>query len=564
MYLKQSRYKNGRVYLSIVESYRKDGKSRTATVEKCGYLDELKKDREDPVAYFSARAAELTARKQAEDAPIALEFHPKEKIDIRKTGAKNIGHAVLSQYYHLLRIDEFWDNRRMRGGFDYDPNAIFKLLSYMRVISPGSKAKAYREKDSLVDRMDFSENDMYRCLPFFARYERDLVEWIKRFIRAGRKRNTACAYYDVTNYYFEIDAEDDFRRRGVCKEHRPNPIVQMGLMMDLDGIPLDYALYEGSTNDCTTLLPALKALKDRHDTGHVIVVADKGLNTSDNIAANILDNNGFIFSQSVRRATKELKAWVLDCTGYSGGNDFKIKERQATKHITVAGEDNKRRKVAVEVKEVAFWSRDYAKRAKAERACVIEKSAAAIARGDLAAAKAHSSVRYVKDTPVVTQTGEAASHAYSLDTDKIAKDEKMDGYYCIVTNEVDMPAADIIEAYRGLWRIEETFKVTKSTLEARPVYVSRFECIHAHFLICYMALVLLRLIQADLGWRYSADALQEALSSMTGLLMQKNYYLFGYRTQLTDELGALCGIDLSRKVLSTGQMKKILSDTKKV
>jgi transposase len=140
----------------------------------------------------------------------------------------------------------------------------------------------------------------------------------------------------------------------------------------------------------------------------------------------------------------------------------------------------------------------------------------------------------------------------------------LDGYYCIITNETGMAASDIIEAYRGLWRIEETFKVTKSTLKTRPVYVSRRECIHAHFLICYVALIFIRLIQSDLCWRYSAQAIQEALASMSGTLMQKNYYLFSYRTLLTDELGKLYDIDFARKVLSTGQIKKIFADSKKV
>jgi hypothetical protein len=564
MYLKQSRFKDGRTYLSICESYLKDKISKTRTVEKCGYLDELEKAFADPVSHFKARARELTAQKAAENEPVVLEFFPKEKIDMRQDNSKNIGYAVLSRYYHMLGIDRFWDNRRMRGDFAYNPNAIFKLLCYMRVMAPGSKAEAYRSKDRFADRMDFSLNDMYRALSFFAGYERDLVSWVDAAVSSVRPRDTTCVFYDVTNYYFEIDAEDSLRRRGVSKEHRPNPIVQMGLMLDKDAIPLDYALYEGSVNDCLTLMPALRELKDRHGAGHTIVVADKGLNTSDNIAANVLDGNGFVFSQSVRRATKELRGWVLDASGYVGGDDFKIKERQSVKRITVAGTDGKKKQVDIDVKEIAFWSRDYEVRARAERAAVIEKSRGAIAKGEIGAAKAHSNVRYVKDTPVVLDTGEAASHVYSLDVAKIARDEELDGYYCIITNECKMAATDVIDTYRGLWRIEETFRVTKSTLDARPVYVSRHDRIHAHFLICYVALVLMRLVQADLGWRYSASAVQEAISSMNGTLAKKSYYLFGYRTHLTDELGTLCGFDLSRKILSAGQIREILAETKKI
>jgi hypothetical protein len=563
MYLKQSRFKNGRIYLSIVESYLKDKISKTRTIEKCGYLDELEKEFSDPISHFKKRAEELTLAQRAENEPITLEFYPKEKIDMRLENKKNLGYACLSYYYHRLGIDKFWDNRRMRGDFEFNPNAIFKLLGYMRILNPGSKQKAFLDKELFSDRMDFSQDDVYRALSFFAGYERDLVSWIDNAISNIRPRNTECVFYDVTNYYFEIDQEDSLRRRGVSKEHRPNPIVQMGMLMDLDGIPLDFGLYEGNVSDCLTLLPSLKELKSRHGAKHLIVVADKGLNTSDNIAANVLDKNGFVFSQSVRKAPKELKNWVLKQTGYTGNENFKIKERIAEKTITVEGIDGKKTKVAITVKEIAFWSKDYETRARAQRASVIEKSMKAISLGEIGAAKAHTTVRYVKDTPVVKATGECAEHSYSLDEKKILEDQVLDGYYCIITNELDKSATDIIDIYRGLWRIEETFKVTKSTLETRPVYLSRHDRIHAHFLICYVALVLLRLIQADLDWKHSACAIQETLYSMTGTLMKKNCYLFGYRTHLSDELGKLCNCDFTRKVLTTGQIRDILASTKK-
>jgi hypothetical protein len=253
----------------------------------------------------------------------------------------------------------------------------------------------------------------------------------------------------------------------------------------------------------------------------------------------------------------------LSGAGYTGGDAFKVKDRLVERVLAVTGPNGKKVKEKKLVREVAFWSRDYQERSRKERAAVIEKSRNAIAKGELAAAKAHSNVRYVKDTPANKETGECASHVYSLDEAKIADDEALDGYYAIITSEVEKTASEVIEIYRGLWRIEETFRVTKSTLDARPVYVSRHDRIHAHFLICYVALVLLRLIQADLGWRHSAGALAEAMANMNGVLAQKNYYLFGYRTELTDELGRLCGIDLSRRLLSAGQMRDILASTKK-
>jgi len=563
MFLKQTHYKNGRTFLSITEGFRVNGKNKSRTVEKCGYLDELEKVYEDPVAHFKERARELTELRAKENAPVKLEFYPKEKIDMKAENVKNLGHAVLSFYYHKLGLDRFWDNRRMRGDFAYNPNAIFKLLTYFRVIEPASKKRTHEMKARLIDRMDFSADDMYRCLSFFAAYEKDLTAWIDEAIEGFRSRNKACCYYDVTNYYFEIEEEDDLRRRGVSKEHRPNPIIQMGLMLDADGIPIDYELFEGNKNDCLTLMPCLKKMRLRHKASRIIVVADKGLNTSDNIAATILDGNGFVFSQSVLQAPKELKGWVRDLAGYSGGKDFRIKDRIDKKAITIEGVDGKKKKVDVEVRQVAFWSRDFAEKARAERASVIEKSVNAVKRGGLSAAKAHTALRYVTDTAVVAETGELANHVLSLNTEKIAEDEAMDGYYCLITSELDKDAREIIDIYKELWRIEDTFKVTKSTLEYRPVYVFRHDRIHAHFMICYVALVLLRLIQADLDWRYSAEAIAGDCAAMNGTLMKKNYYLFGHRTHLSDELGKLCGIDLSRQILTAKDMKDILAKTKK-
>ena len=413
---------------------------------------------------------------------------------------------------------------------------------------------------------------MYRCLDYLAANADGLVKHMNSSIEAARgPRDRTRLYYDVTNYYFEMDGEDDggLRRKGVSKEHRPEAIVQMGLLLDAEGVPLDYELFPGNVNDMSTMLPMMKKAGLRGagnpDGERVVVVADKGLNTSSNIAACTLDGNGFVFSQSVRKATRELREWVLDGAGYaeSGSGRFKVKSRIADKAVHVTGEDGKRRRVMVPVKEVAFWSRDFCERARHERAKVIEKSKAAIARGDMSSAVARSSAKYAKDVPVVKATGERAQHNWVLDEARIAEDAKMDGYYCIVTSEQKMDDRDVIDAYRGLWRIEESFRVMKGDLGARPVYCSTESHIRAHFLVCYVALLAMRLMQLDTGRKYSAAQISEALAGVTGHLMDRNLYLFDYRTDLTDELAGAVGIDLSRQVLTRGQIRSIMADVKK-
>lgn len=578
VFVKKQKRKNGRVYLSVVQGYRgEDGKTKTRHVRSLGYLDELEKAYDDPVAHFRAEVEAENEAARAEAAPITVTLHPLQRIDKRAEGRIDMGAAVPSAYFHReLGIRDFFERRRTSRGFSYDPCRILELLTWSRVSEPGSKAAAFASRGRFPRKCGFSLDDVHRCLDYLAANADGLVKHMNSSIEAARgPRDRTRLYYDVTNYYFEMDGEDDggLRRKGVSKEHRPEAIVQMGLLLDAEGVPLDYELFPGNVNDMSTMLPMMKKAGLRGagnpDGERVVVVADKGLNTSSNIAACTLDGNGFVFSQSVRKATRELREWVLDGAGYaeSGSGRFKVKSRIADKAVHVTGEDGKRRRVMVPVKEVAFWSRDFCERARHERAKVIEKSKAAIARGDTSSAVARSSAKYAKDVPVVKATGERAQHNWVLDEARIAEDAKMDGYYCIITSEQEWPERDVIEAYRGLSRVEESFRVLKGTMDARPVYVWTRDHIEAHFLVCYVALLEMRLMQADVeratGSRPSAEAVSEALRNMTGRRLDANVYHFDYRTDLTDALCSCVGIDLSRQVMTKSQMNNVMSVVKK-
>lgn len=570
MYLRKSKKPNGRTYLTIVQGYRdENGKNRARTVKSLGYVDALEAEFGDPVAHFEEECRRMTAEAARAEAPIAVQFTASKKIDKRAEGRVELGAAVPSAYLHRdLGIWSFFERKRTARGFSYDPCRILELLVWDRIAHPSSKHAAWEARERFPRKCGFTADDVYRCLTYLDGNADALVSSMNASLEESRgPRDASCLYYDVTNYYFECGEEDGFRMRGVSKEHRPSPIVQMGLFLDSDGLPLGYELFPGNRNDMTTLLPAMSkaGVRDLPWGERVVVVADKGLNTSANIAACVLDGNGYIFSQSVRKATKGLKSWVLDDAGYeeSASGSFKIKSRVSEKAVYVAGEDGKRRRVMVPVKEVAFWSRDYFERSRRERAKVVEKSRAAVARGDMSSAAAKTSVRYAKDVPVVRETGEAADHNWVIDEERIAADEAMDGYYCIVTSEQDMDDREVIDAYRGLWRIEESFRVMKGDFDARPVYCSTESHIRAHFLVCYIALLAMRLMQLDTGRKYSAAQISEALAGVTGHLMDRNLYLFDYRTDLTDELAGAVGIDLSRQALTRGQIRSIMADVKK-
>lgn len=570
MYLRKSKKPNGRTYLTIVQGYRdEDGKNKARTVKSLGYVDALEAEFDDPVAHFEEECRRMTEEAARAQAPVTVEFSAARRIDKRSEGRVELGAAVPSAYLHRdLGVWSFFERKRTSRGFSYDPCRILELLVWDRIAHPSSKRAAWEARGRFPRKCGFTADDVYRCLTYLDGNADALVSSMNASLEESRgPRDASCLYYDVTNYYFECDEEDGFRMRGVSKEHRPSPIVQMGLFLDSDGLPLGYELFPGNRNDMTTLLPAMSkaGVRDLPWGERVVVVADKGLNTSANIAACVLDGNGYIFSQSVRKATRGLKSWVLDDAGYeeSASGSFKIKSRISEKAVYVAGEDGKKRRVMVPVKEVAFWSRDYFERSRRERAKVVEKSRAAVARGDMSSAAAKTSVRYAKDVPVVRETGEAADHNWVIDEERIAADEAMDGYYCIVTSEQEMDDRDVIDAYRGLWRIEESFRVMKGDLGARPVYCSTESRIRAHFLVCYVALLAMRLMQLDTGRKYSAAQISEALAGVTGHLVDRNLYLFDYRTDLTDELAGAVGIDLSRQVLTRGQIRSIMADVKK-
>jgi transposase len=340
----------------------------------------------------------------------------------------------------------------------------------------------------------------------------------------------------------------------------------MGLAMDTLGIPIAYKLFKGNESDKTTLIPMLKELRREYNLGRIIVVADKGLNTGDNIHYNTFRKNGYIFSQTVRGANAELKKYVLNEDGYEWfGKDYKIKSRIYPREITF--KDNGVEKTeTVDEKQVVFYSRDYDLKAKAERAPAIAKAMEFVNNlGKYKKATSYGAANYIKDLAFDEETGQiiTACHKPSLDLEKIKKEEEMDGYYAIVTSEFRETDEHIIEMYRGLWKIEEAFRVTKSDLETRPVYLSLEDHIRAHFLICFIALVIARILQHRVENKFSVGKITESLNKVSCSHVQQNYYLFDYCDEVIEAIGNVTGIDFGSKYMKLGDMKKILGEVKK-
>ena len=562
--------KTGRTYLQIVHGYRDpQGKSKTKVYQNIGYLDVLEKQYSDPISHFENLTKQMDIERQ-ENKYISVKIKENEIIDRSVVNRKNYGHIVFSKIYHELELDRFFNNKQRHEKFEFDSNSIMKVMVFARLLYPCSKKKTVEIKDSFFDKADFTLDDVYDSLTHFSKHSREAQRFIHERIVQQYGRDTSLLYYDVTNYYFETDKQDGFRMNGYSKEHRRDPIVQMGLAMDRIGIPLTYQLFSGNTHDSQTLMPALASIKKEYGTDRIIVVADKGLNSGDNIAFNTVLGDGYVYSQSVRSASDLFKAYVLDDNGYVAiGDDYKRKSRIMPVEISVtvgSSDKMRKKKVLIDQKQVVFYSKKYADRAKNQRNELVIKALDLIKNpSKYRRATAYGAVSYVGNLEFDKKTGEVleTGNKRYLDMDKIHEEEKLDGYYAIVTSELDESDDRIIDIYRGLWRIEESFKITKSLLDVRPVYVYTKEHINAHFLICFIALVISRLVEIRLKNKYPVEKILSALRSVSCSHLDTNHYLFDYADQITDDLDTEFKVGFGKKIMTLGEIKKNLGMVKK-
>lgn len=560
---------NGKKYLSIMRRYRdkKSGKVKSITIKSLGYLEKLKQEYPDPIAHFREVVSEMKIEDKQKSQPLIIKVEREPVLSESDERRKNFGYAALSKIYNELGLELFFNNNSRSLKAEYNVSSIMKVLVYSRILSPASKKSTYEQKDIYFEKSDFSLDDVYHTLSFVDGLKEKVQRHIHRKVSERYGRNCELVYYDVSNYYFEIDEQDKLRRLGVSKEHRPNPIVQMGLFTDRNGIPISYRLFPGNTNDCETLKPLLSEMRREFNMGRIIVVADRGINTQKNIQSNILNREGYVYSQTVRGGHKELKEYVLCDKEYRPhGVDGRIKSRIYPRLLSVTDINGKVKQIRIDELQIVFYDETYARRAKSEREAVLLKAHELVDNpAKYNKATSYGAAKYIKNLEFDESTGEIrASKLYPVfDEEKLREEEKFDGYYCIVSSELDKSADEIIKIYKGLWNIEEAFKVTKSTLETRPVYLSREEHIEAHFLICFIALCIVRILQYRLNYKYSVSAIVKSLKKVTCSLLNANIYHFDYFDRIVSDIGETLGIDFSQKYLQLGEIKKILGNTKK-
>lgn len=569
MYLKVIRKKNvSRLYL--YESYYKDGKASQRCLESLGRLDELQKQFDDPVSHFKKIAEERTKEERA-SRKISVSIDLTSTLDTNEDNLKNVGYTVLKVLYKQLELDKFWKNILKKTSIKYDLEAVFRLLVFSRILYPGSKLDTFNRKDIYFEKMEgFSLKDIYKALDVFDQYDTQLQKWIYEHSSSICERDLSVSYFDCTNYYFDIgrsdmDSFDDdgrpvdqkgnpaeikYRKRGPEKNHRPDPIVEMGLLMDRNGIPLAFDLFPGNESEKVHMRPVINRVKNEFDSGRIIFVADRGLNTSDNIyflngdnKADYNPRDGYVYGQSVRGADAEFKAWVLgggyqtetfldeDGSRVSFIHKSRIHPRTIQVNVTVPGQKKKKKKpVSIDQKQMAYYSEKYAKKQKHDREIMVARAKDLIAHPKkYDKVTAAGSGAYVKNIAFDKSTGEVVDgRELSLNEDRIAEEEKYDGYYSIVTSELNMSDSEIRDIYRGLARIEETFKISKSEFESRPVFVWTNAHIEGHFATCFTALVLIRLLQIKLGRNYPIGKTIESLRKYNCTQIDNTLFQFVY------------------------------------
>lgn len=571
MFLKKITQKSGRTKLCVYESYREGARTRQRTVRALGYADELAAEHDDPVAWAESVVEEMNAEREAERQSAQVEIHPMQLVDKRAANRRNAGCAAALAVYSGLGIEAVLRNRSRGRAFSFDLSAVMRLLVVERILEPGSKRAAWERRGRHFFRCDLSLDDVYRGMDELAAARDSVVAAMNRAIASSGGRDASSVYYDVTNYYFECDPDgpDGPGERGVSKERRPLPIVQMGMPRDADGVPISYRLFRGNTTDGQTMVPVLADMKAEQGIGRVVAVADKGLNNSDNIAALVGRGDGFVLSQSLRgtRSDAGMKAWATSGDGWTtAGEDFRTRSMQGWKTLHLRAEDTadgRARDERVPVKWIALWSGKYDRRAKAERARVIERARDLVAHpGRYTRHTHHGAASYVRNVAFDDDGSVATNRELSIDEGAIAEAERYDGYYLICTSEVGWDDGRVLDTYRELWRIEESFRVTKSELEARPVFVWTTPRIEAHFLTCYVGLVILRLLQRATG--IHASRIREEIAAMSCSALCANWWLFDHRTDESDAMLEAVGVpELRRKNMRTGEVRAAFAKAKR-
>ena len=557
--------------LYVTKSIYVNGVSTSKVVEKLGTYDELKEklNGEDPIEWAKAYVAELTRKEKEEKREVMVRYSPAKQIDKDEQKTFNGGYLFLQQIYHQLGLSKISKVISDKYKFTYNLDSVLSRLVYSRIIFPASKLATYEQSKLFMEQPEFELQHVNRTLEVLSK-ESDYIqsELYKNSLKIC-DRNKGILYYDCTNYFFETEQEDGLRQYGVSKEHRPNPIVQMGLFMDGDGFPLAFCINKGNTNEQVTLKPLEKKIISDFGLSRFVVCTDAGLASVANRKFNDIQDRAFITTQSIKKLKASLREWALDSTGWKmSGSDvlYDLTELNEDSNLDLTFyKERWIKEKDLEQKLIVTFSTKYQKYQQSIRNRQIERAQKVIDTnpGKLKKCNSNDYKRFISKSHC-TENGEVAENeSYSIDTDLIAGEAAYDGFYAVCTN-LDDDASAIIKVNQRRWEIEESFRIMKSEFKARPVYLQRDDRIEAHFTTCFISLMIYRILEKKLGEKYTCHDIVTGLRDMNFFEITGEGYLPTYtRTDLTDDLHDAFGFRTDYQIVNTKQMKKIFKDTKK-
>lgn len=564
------------VQYAIIKDINKNGKRTTCIYENLGTLDKIKlrAGDEDPLVWLDNYVKELNKKNKEEKIPIIIRKDPSKIIDKNLLSSFNVGYLFLQDIYYKLNLDKICNKISDQHQFKFDLNDIMTKLIYSRILFPSSKLKMLELSKKFLEQPNFDYQHIERALPVICKNMDFIQSELYKNSNKYMERNNKILYYDCTNYFFEIEEESGLKQYGKSKENRPNPIVQMGLFMDGNGIPLAFDITPGNTNEQTTLQPLEEKIIKDFKCAEFVVCTDAGLASKANRKFNDKNNRKFVTTQSIKKLKKHLKDDVLDLTNgwKTSGSDkiFNISKLRTDENLIEKYRDKifyKERWINednLEQRLIVTYSVKYQEYQKNIRNNQINRAKKIIASNPekLKIQKQNDPKRFIK-TLNVTKDGELAEKSiYTLNQSVIDDEAKYDGLYAVCTNLEDS-VEDIIKVNHRRWEIEESFRIMKTDFKSRPVYHSKDEMIKAHFLTCFLALVVYRYVEKKLDEKYTAPDIIETLREMNMKLENNGSYIPNYvRTDLTDELHDKFGFRTDFEVVSEKNIKKIIRQTK--
>ena len=575
MRINKTKSKNN-VHYSIIQDIFKNGKRTTKVYENIGNYEKLKlrAGSEDPLTWLNNYVKELNDKLKEDSLPIIIQKNPNKIIDKNVQVSFNVGYLFLQDIYYKLKLNKICNTITDKHQFKFDLNDILSKLIYARILYPASKLKTLEFSKKFFEQPNFDYQHIERALPILCKENDFIQSELYKNSKNYMPRNNRILYYDCTNFFFEIEAEDDFRKYGKCKENRPNPIVQMGLFMDGDGIPLSCEITPGNTNEQITLKPLEKKIIKDFNLSQIVVCTDAGLASKTNRLFNNTNNRKFITTQSIKKLPDYLKKETLDLTkGWHlpGSNKtYNIEKLRTDENLIEAYKDKtfyKERWIKdgkLEQRLIVTFSVKYQEYQKHIRNNQIERAKKMIEQNPkkIGKAKQNDPKRFIESINT-TETGEVASEThYSINQSIIDEESKYDGLYAVCTNLED-DVEEIIKVNHNRWEIEESFRIMKSEFKARPAFHWTEDNIKAHFLICFLSLVIYRYLEKKLDNKYTVGDILDTLREMDLKLDSDDAYSPNYiRTDLTDDLHQVFGFRTDFEAIREKNLKKICKQTK--